>query len=180
MTVLCDRELFAAQDRETLVWPFNPDLIKTASIDLRLGRSFRVFHRAHSSIDLGNIPDADAYSHYVEEDTIVIKPGELMLGCTMETLRVPRYLVMHLEGKSTLARLGLLPHVAAGYFDPGWRGVGTLELVNLSPTSIILRAGQPICQSRWMRMSQEPSFPYGSAQANSHYQDATGVEGAKK
>jgi dCTP deaminase len=116
---------------------------------------------------------------YDEAGRIVIHPGEAMLGSTLERITVPDDLVMALEGKSSLARLFLIPHVQAGYFDPGWDGIGTLELVNLSRVPIVLRPGLKICQSRWMTLDAVPARPYGAAGLGSHYQGAAGVDGSR-
>lgn len=209
MSVLCDRELRAEQRKHALLTPFDDDLVQPASIDLRLGTAFRTFrHHELASIDLAGVPDQDVVSEEVvvplfrrqcdyhstnrfcdygcrdgwifdQAGRFVIHPGEMVLGSTLEEIYVPPHLVMSLEGKSSLARLGLLPHVAAGYFDPGWRGVGTLELVNLSRVPIILRPGLKICQSRWTRMDAVPSLLYGNERLGSHYQGDDRVAGSR-
>lgn len=185
MSVLCDWELrLIGPD---VLDPFDPSLVQPASIDIRLGRTFRVLRQPSERdenvpFSIAHKPDPDEYSDLIEldiGDEIEIEAGEAMLGSTLEVIAVPNDLVMTLEGKSSLARMFLLPHVQAGYFDPGWRGVGTLELVNLNSRPICLIVGEKICQSRWMRMSGMPHHPYGSAAAGSHYQGATTVEGAK-
>lgn len=50
------------------------------------------------------------------------------------------------EGRSTLARLGILTHVSAGFGDVGFKGAFTLEIKNLSPHHIVLRQGMRIGQ----------------------------------
>lgn len=118
-------------------------------------------------------------SIYDRAGRFVIHPGQVVLGSTLERITVPSNLVMTLEGKSSLARLFLLPHVQAGYFDPGWDGVGTLEIVNLNDVAIVLRPGLKICQSRWFELADVPTNLYGSAAAGSHYQGAMAVDGSR-
>jgi dCTP deaminase len=178
----------------TLLDPYEVKNVQPASIDLRLGQSFRVFKRhSRASIDLAAVPDQDSITEEIivpwyrnpdgtsgdERGGMVVHPGEMILGSTLECITVPGYLAMQLVGKSSLARLGLLPHVEAGWFDPGWHGIGTLEIANLGATPIILRPGMLICQSRWMHVDGEPEHLYGSANLGSHYQDAKGAEGSK-
>lgn len=50
------------------------------------------------------------------------------------------------EGRSTLARLGILTHVSAGFGDVGFKGAFTLEIKNLSPHHIVLHQGMRIGQ----------------------------------
>lgn len=54
--------------------------------------------------------------------------------------------VQHYDGRSTLARLGLLSHISAGFGDYGFKGSFTLELVNHAPWSIKLTQGMRIGQ----------------------------------
>jgi dCTP deaminase len=81
---------------------------------------------------------------------------------------------MVLDGKSSVGRLFLAAHVTAGYFDPGWHGIGTLELVNLSSVAITLRPGRLICQSRWMTLTERCARPY-----RGRYQDADRAQGSR-
>lgn len=158
--------------------PFDPALVNPASIDLRLGTGFRRQNTwAVSFIDLGDVPEADLTTELVEVEIggrFVIHPGEFVLGSTLERLRIPHDLAMSIDGKSSLARLGLMVHITAGYFDPGFEGVGTIEMANLSPVAIVLRPGLPICQSKWIRMEAPPAHPYSG-----RYQGATSVEGSR-
>jgi dCTP deaminase len=170
LSILVDHELRAIGP--SILDPYDPGLVQPASIDIRLGSTFGVFVRNRfACIDLADLPDEPLVEMRAlgEGGSIVIHPGELILGSTLERITVP----------STLARLGLLPHVAAGYFDPGWEGVGTLELANLGPWPIRLRPGRRVCQSRWHRLSAEPRDVYGSAATGSHYQHADTVEGPR-
>lgn len=190
--ILTDRQL--RQLGPELLDPFTPDAVQPASIDLRLGTSFRVFNRATvPHVDLASVPPADLITTAVDTELymdvdgvvvdqnacMVIHPGQLVLGSTLERITVPPGLAMQLVGKSSLARLGLLPHVEAGWFDPGWEGVGTLEIVNLGAAPVILRPGLWICQSRWMHVDEYPEHLYGDAALGSHYQHSTGAEGSR-
>lgn len=158
-----------------LLDPFEEKNVQPASIDLRLGTSFRVPDRHRSSVDLNNVPTDTTTPVDVEIDgPFVLHPGEFALGCTMERISVPPDLAMYIDGKSSLARIGMAAHVTAGYFDPGFDGVGTLELVNLFPVAIILRPGCLICQSRWMTLDEPTERPY-----RGRYQGDDGSAGSK-
>lgn len=103
-------------------------------------------------------------------------PGEFVNVSTLERVVVPRHLVAFLAGKSTLARLGLQVE-AAGLVDPCWDGQLTLELINLGPDTIRLRAGMKICQIYFLAIfDRAVQRPYGHPGLQSHYQGATGPE----
>ncbi|MDX6650685.1 MAG: hypothetical protein QOJ97_2636 [Solirubrobacteraceae bacterium] len=82
--------------------PWDPALVQPASVDLRLGESFRVFHNHRASaIDLRDPP-----SHLTEEvkvegdEPFVIHPGEFALGRTQEWVELPDDIVARIEGKA--------------------------------------------------------------------------------
>jgi dCTP deaminase len=152
--------------------PWEPRLVQPASVDLRLGDSFRVFHNHRASaIDLRRPPDNLTDEVIVPEgETFVIHPGEFCLGRTLEWVELPDDVVARIEGKSSLGRLGLIVHATAGFCDPGWKGTLTLELNNLTRVPIILHPGLEIAQLSFMMLDRPALRPYGSADLGSHYQ----------
>src|SRR5690349_13027472 len=86
--------------------PWNPDLVQPASVDLRLGDSFRVFHNHRASaIDLRDPPSGLTEEVVVPEtESFVIHPGEFCLGRTLEWVELPDNIVARIEGKSSLGR----------------------------------------------------------------------------
>jgi dCTP deaminase len=152
--------------------PWDPSLVQPASVDLRLGDSFRVFHNHRTAvIDLRDPP-----TNLTEEvtasprDGFVIHPGEFCLGRTQEWVELPDDVVARIEGKSSLGRLGLIVHATAGFCDPGWRGTLTLELNNLTRVPIKLYPGLLIAQLSFMALDRPALRPYGSPDLGSHYQ----------
>jgi dCTP deaminase len=152
--------------------PWDPKMVQPASIDLRLGDSFRVFHNHRATaIDLRDPP-----SNLTEEvvmpdgEAFVIHPGEFCLGRTLEWVQIPNDVVARIEGKSSLGRLGLIVHATAGFCDPGFEGTLTLELNNLTRVPIRLYPGLPIAQLSFMTLDRPALRPYGSPGLGSHYQ----------
>jgi dCTP deaminase len=152
--------------------PWDPSLVQPASVDLRLGDSFRVFHNHRASvIDLRRPPENLTEEVIVPaEESFVIHPGEFCLGRTLEWVELPDDIVARIEGKSSLGRLGLIVHATAGFCDPGWKGTLTLELNNLTRIPIKLYPGLPIAQLSFMALDRPALRPYGSADLGSHYQ----------
>lgn len=151
--------------------PWDPELVQPASVDLRLGNSFRVFHNHRTSaIDLRE-PPTNLTEHVTVDDgkPFVIHPGEFVLGVTVERVAIPDDVVARIEGKSSLGRLGLIVHATAGFVDPGFEGTLTLEITNLTRVPIKLYTGLPIAQLSFMELDQPAEVPYGSPQLGSHY-----------
>ncbi len=151
--------------------PWDEALVQPASVDLRLGHSFRVFHNHRvTAIDLREPPNDLTEQVVVEPgEPFVIHPGEFCLGRTEEWVELPDDIVARIEGKSSLGRLGLIVHATAGFCDPGWKGTLTLELNNLTRVPIKLWPGLPIAQLSFMTLDAPAQRPYGHPELGSHY-----------
>ncbi len=151
--------------------PWDPGMVQPASVDLRLGGSFRVFHNHRVPvIDLADPPTNLTEHVEVEEGgSFVIHPGEFVLGRTEEWVELPDDVVARIEGKSSLGRLGLIVHATAGFVDPGWKGTLTLEITNLTRVPIVLWPGKPIAQLSFMTLDAPAERPYGHPDLGSHY-----------
>jgi dCTP deaminase len=77
-----------------------------------------------------------------------IKKHDFILAWTQETVHLPvnSRFAARVEGKSGLARLGLVVHLTAPTIHAGFKGQIQLEIVNLGPNEIIFDVGMPICQ----------------------------------
>src|SRR5512133_115320 len=109
-------------DGRVRVEPFRDPMVQPASIYLRLGSSFRVFHNHRiTAIDLADPPKNITELVEVERDeSFVIHPGEFVLGRTQESVEMPDDLVARIEGKA----LALDTPVPT---PDGWRTIGDLE-----------------------------------------------------
>ena len=120
---LCDTDIERYLDDGIISLTPRPDndKINGATIDVRLGNSFRVF-REHSApyIDLsGPKEEVSAQLESVMSDEIIIgddeafflHPGMLALATTLESVKLPANIIGWLDGRSSLARLGLMVHV---------------------------------------------------------------------
>ena len=167
------RRLVAAG--RVVIDPWEPALVQPASVDLRLGDSFRVFHNHRvTGIDLRDPPTNLTEEVVIADgDPFVIHPGEFALGRTQEHVEIPDDLVARIEGKSSLGRLGLIVHATAGFVDPGFKGTLTLEIANLTRVPIKLYTGLPIAQLSFMTLDAPAEHPYGSPALGSHYQGQT-------
>lgn len=168
--------------RDLSIEPWEPDArLRPASYDLALSSRFLLFDptvEVIDPLDLGiytreiNIDDNE--QPYYDQGYLVLHPGEFVLGATVEIFKFPNDLAGELTGKSSLGRLGLQVHATAGFFDPGFCGVGTLEMSNVSRLPIRLHPGMLVAQMRFMQMSRPTELPYGDPKINSHYQNQAG------
>lgn len=169
---LCDSDIIAALDEGRIVIDPRPGarVISGVSVDLRLGHRFRVFS-SHTIpfIDLsGSREQVDQAVEKVmgdeiyitSDDTFVLHPGELALGITLESITLPENLVGWLDGRSSLARLGLMVHVTAHRIDPGWSGNIVLEFFNSGKLPLALRPGMAIGAMSFETLTGPAQRPY--------------------
>lgn len=137
-----------------LITPFNMEQLQPASYDLVLDHLLDFVGGQHTSYSLA--------------------PKEFILGSTSEYVMVPNWLVARIEGKSSLARKGLMVHTA-GFIDPGFRGTLTLEITNHSDIPFQLKRGMRIAQLAFQELDTPALRPYGHPELKSHYQGQHGA-----
>jgi len=169
---LCDTDIEALIAQERIIINPKPDIsmISGVSVDIRLGNEFRVF-QDHTApyIDLsGPREEVQKAMSSVMSDEIVIPdgeafflhPGELALAVTYESVTLPDDVVGWLDGRSSLARLGLMVHVTAHRIDPGWSGQIVLEFYNSGKLPLALRPKMKIAALNFETMSNSAARPY--------------------
>ena len=75
-----------------------------------------------------------------------LKPNQFILGQTLEYIELPNYLAARIEGKSSLARLGISIHATAPTVQAGYAGKLTLEITRIGPFRVMLKPGMAIAQ----------------------------------
>ncbi|MBX3069070.1 MAG: dCTP deaminase [Thermomicrobiales bacterium] len=165
--VLSDRDIVAALESGRIRIDPAPDLavqLGSVSVDFRLGTTFMVFeHSRFSYIDPRHpqsIGDAMRTIEVVEDEPFIMQPGDFALASTIESLELPDDLLGRLEGRSSIARLGITVHSTAAVFEPGWIGTATMELSNLGRMAVALYPGMRICAFSFETVSSPVSMPY--------------------
>lgn len=157
--ILCDHEIKAALKNGSLkIEPSPPDkAYDTSAVDLHLGSEFKVWKDklAGAKVTLNTTDEGFAFAVLSGEYTVPLTPasdgsvvidsGQFMLAITKERVDLAGF-AARVEGKSTLARIGLAVHNTAPTIHFGFKGNITLELVNHGPYPLKLTPGQPICQ----------------------------------
>jgi len=75
----------------------------------------------------------------------ILHPNRFVLVSSKEFMALSNRIAVRAEGKSSLARMGLLVHTA-GFVDPGFEGTLTLEISNQAEIPIVLYPDMYICQ----------------------------------
>ncbi|OGY58804.1 MAG: dCTP deaminase, partial [Candidatus Colwellbacteria bacterium RIFCSPHIGHO2_12_FULL_43_12] len=94
-----------------------------------------------------------------DDEPFIIHPGNFVLASTKEYVKLGDDVAMKVEGKSSLARMGILVHTA-GFVDPGFEGTLTLEISNQSNVAVALYPNMYICQVAVYRLSSPAETPY--------------------
>ena len=148
---MIDRRIRELCLTKQMIEPFSQQAVQPCSYDVHLGNTLEIEgHRGvFNRID---------FSGYNQKCPLWIKPGQFLLGQTVENVRLPDNVEAHLHLVSSRAREGL-QHAVSGLVDCGWNGVLTLELKNN------LQFGEvPIYPN--LRIAQLTFFEYAEAAEN--------------
>jgi len=165
MAVLSNTEIIRALDEGRLVIEPRPEPgpghdgtpFDSVSVDLRLAPEIYVpIDGMNIAFDAGKkIGVGKTLRTVYKAETIAggqtktLESGEFILGRTMETVKLPAVencLAARIEGRSSLARQGLIVHFTAPTIHTDFSGQITLEMINLGKIPIILTPGMGICQ----------------------------------
>lgn len=184
--ILSDREIRAALARESIrITPDpreQPDVWTSTALDLRLHHTlaYWAFPPGTDTPVRPADPDYDfnvtlqAFSRTIQlpPEGHIVRPHDFCLGWTVERLQLPyrSRIAARVEGKSSLARLGLGVHVTAptihagfGYKpdEPDYPGSSVqLEIWNFGPVSVVLTPGMKICQLIFEAVDATPEMGY--------------------
>jgi dCTP deaminase len=178
--ILSDREIEALCDVEpVMLSPFvarqegKPSYgLGSFGYDLRLGRRILVpLGSANVVLDPLQFPK-EHFRALDVEGAFELPPNSQVLAESVERFQMPDDVCAVCWGKSSYARCGLLVNVTP--LEPGWRGILTIALANVSPLPIRLHIGQGIAQVVFFRGAR-PRRTYGEKEAGGGYQDQTGA-----
>lgn len=140
---------------------FDPKRLQPASYDILLGNKFIVTD-SHSTTIIDPVRGIYPKTHEVnlkDDDKFVLHPGLSIIGYSRERFGSDVYMI-EVNGKSSLARIGLLVHNSASLVNPGHYLNVALELCNLNNVPIVLRPKMPIAQLTVSTLTGPPSVEY--------------------
>jgi len=127
--------------------------VDQVSIDVRLGNEFivmrkqmlsclNILQKNNNNEDLYKYPETIRINFF---EKFVLHPNQLIIGSTLEYIKLPNNLMAYVSGKSAWGRMGLIVATAIK-IDPGFKGCITLEIINLGEIPIEINPGIPIAQ----------------------------------
>jgi dCTP deaminase len=159
---LSDKDIHeAVKAGDITLTPFDPKRLQPATYDIRLGNTF-IINDAHSTKAIDPVKGIFPKTHTVEVkdgDEFVLHPGVSILGYSKEKFGSDTYLI-EVNGKSSLARIGLIVHNSASIVNPGHYLHIALELCNLNNVPIVLRPGMEIAQLSFAQLSSHTKRTY--------------------
>ncbi len=164
--ILTGPEIQKRLDKDITITPYDPKLLNPNSYNLRLSPDLLVY----KEFPLDMKKDNPVEKLHIPEEGILLEPGKLYLGRTLEFTET-KNLVPMLEGRSSIGRLGLYVHVTAGFGDVGFAGYWTLEMHCVHPIRVY--AGVQICQVFYHTVEGDiVEYKSGKYQANKGVQSS--------
>lgn len=137
--ILSGQEILKRLGSDIIIEPFDRSRLNPNSYNLRLDDHLLVYDEP--VLDMSK--PCRTREIRIPETGLVLEPGKLYLGKTVEYTQTHR-LVPMLEGRSSVGRLGICIHVTAGFGDAGFKGCWTLELFCIQP--VVIYPFVEICQ----------------------------------
>jgi len=119
--------------------PLYPDAVRENGLDLRIGGEYAIYAYEGTVVRPCELKDARHLFRVVKAEEVVIPPRSFVLLTTEEYVKMPEDVVGLANLRSTLARYGL--SVPPTVVDAGFEGNITIEVVNESPNTIVLKRG---------------------------------------
>ncbi len=150
--ILSKREILKAVESGRIrITPFDEGSVGACSVDLKLGYDFKKFVGSKKVISIDS-----SFKELNETcwkrlrlkcgECIIIKPKELVLGSTLERLKLSNSICAFIDGRSRFARAGLLVHISSSLIQPGVDNIQVLEIINMSSNTMKLFPETKICQ----------------------------------
>lgn len=157
--ILTDREIKTHLERRTIIIDPPPVAYDSTSVDLTLDPIIKEFKQLEKGLETiidpvnANFKEEEILDSITTQKTIemsgyVLQPITFILGWTAEyiDLKIDTRIAARIEGKSSLARLGIVVHMTAPTIHAGFDGQIRLEIANNGIFPVRLRPGMRVCQ----------------------------------
>lgn len=173
--ILSDIDIHKAlREKQLIIDPEpEPSAIDATALDLRIGQPFFIWKKElveragwDVTVKVDSFLYKDLQQQFLEEvpkepnGQYIIKPNQFYVSSTYENVCLPikSKLAARVEGKSSLARLGLVVHMTAPTIHCGFDGVITLEIFNYGPFPLRVTPGKTfVCQLIIEKVSSIPT-----------------------
>lgn len=113
--------------------PFDIDCLNPNSYNVHLANKIKVY-------DNNAVLDLKTQNNYFKEieipkEGLILLPNTLYIGATKERIASDKF-ISNIDGRSSVARLGMQVHLTAGFGDIGFNGTYTFEITAVQPIRI--------------------------------------------
>lgn len=155
--IMSDEHIRRAIESGEIVFsePIRDEDIRPTGVRLHLADELLLPEAPPTPIDLGGTVQPKYSRHRIGEDGFVFSPRSFALASSIEHISADPGIVCQLDGRSTLARLGLMIHCSSTTIDQihGPPRSVTFELANLGGFDLLLRAGGPVAMLIFARLT---------------------------
>jgi len=153
----------AGEDSQIFVEPILSDSqIGAVSLDIRLGYDFLVSVQSRKpSIQVSlerSSSGPDQFFQTTRRDvgeSFLLHPSQTVLATSLEYIGLPKNVYADVNSRSSYRRLGIN---TSSMFQPGFRGVISLELFNHSNVPVELIVGSRIVQARFYETANDEEY----------------------
>jgi len=158
--ILSGKEIEKHINEDIIISPYNKNQLNPNSYNLKLHNQLLVYNNSPLDMKMEN----KTSEIIIPETGLLLKPGKLYLGRTVEHTKTTKFVPM-LEGRSSIGRLGMFVHITAGFGDVGFEGYWTLEIFVVEP--LIIYPNVEICQIYFHTIDGEyDQYKSGKYQSN--------------
>ena len=141
------------KEGDLVIDPFEEGHVGPDSVDLSLDGKFLMAKR------VGILDGPKDFFDSVDDDEIILRQGDFVLGSTLEKVGLPNDIVGFLHGRSSLGRMGIMVHVTAGIVHAGFGHRNpsklTLEIYSVNPNPVVLKKGMRVAQIAFARLGKK-------------------------
>lgn len=148
---------------------FDKKNIRPLGIRIHLAKEILV-PVAGQTVDLTQPTELKYTEVDLEKEEFYLEPDQFVLGATYEAIQTPRDVLAILDGRSTVARLGLTTHITASIADGTFEQphVVVMEIKNVGNFRVRLKYKDPVAMMVFAQLSepveQKLQSQYGGGQ----------------
>jgi dCTP deaminase len=159
--ILTSQEIMIRLGKDIIIEPYDNRNLNPNSYNLHLNDKLLIY-----DCDILDCKKPNPVRELIiDPDGLLLMPGQLYLGSTVEYTE-SHGVVPLIEGRSSIARLGMSIHASAGFGDLGFSGHWTLEITVTKP--VIVYPGMAVAQIFYhtVKGAVERTYHSGKYQSN--------------
>jgi deoxycytidine triphosphate deaminase len=128
--------------------------LRTNSLMISLGGQIQEFNQNVNPVDICDIASLKGlYADHTQVlTTYILAPQSSLLVESEEAVAMPADATGLLSGLSHIARCGLTVHLSSMFVEPGYKGHLCLEMLNTTPSPILIRRGMVVAKLKLTSM----------------------------